>query len=68
MGRKARRMSRLDDVISDVAYVLDSLKALRNIYGTARNCNDCGNRECGYDPDPGQLIRFNCPLWRDKND
>lgn len=56
-------MSRLDDVISDVAYVLDSLMALRNIYQAGRDCNTCGNRECGYAPKPGQLTRINCPHW-----
>lgn len=61
-------MSRLDDVISDVAYILNSLMALRNIYRTGGNCNDCGNRKCGYALDPGQQIRFNCPLWRAKNE
>lgn len=57
-------MSRLDDVIGEVAYVLDSLMALRNIYRTGKACNDCKNIGCGYDPDPGQQIRFNCPLWK----
>jgi len=61
-------MSRLDDAISNVAYILDSLMALRNIYQTGHHCNDCGNRDCGYDPDPGKQIRFNCPLWRAKDD
>ena len=61
-------MSRLDDAISDVAYILDSLMALRNIYQTGHHCNDCGNRECGHAPDPGQQIRFNCPLWRANNE
>lgn len=35
-------MSRLDDAISNVAYILDSLTALRNIYRKGRHCNDCG--------------------------
>ena len=56
-------MSRLDDVIGDVAYVLDSLMALRDIYRAGRNCNACGNRDCGYAPKPGQQIRMNCPHW-----
>ena len=61
-------MSRLDDAISNVAYILDSLMALRNIYQTGHHCNDCGNRDCGYAPKPGQQIRFNCPLWRAKDE
>ena len=61
-------MSRLDDEISNVSYILDSLMALRNIYRTGHHCNDCGNRDCGYVPDPGRQIRFNCPLWRAKDE
>ena len=36
-------MSRLDDAISDVAYILDALIAYRNIVQTG-TCNDCGKR------------------------
>lgn len=29
------------------------------------NCNDCGAaRNCEYIPQPGQMARINCPLWR----
>lgn len=29
------------------------------------NCNDCGSsRDCEYMPEPGQMARINCPLWR----
>ena len=66
---KAGGMSKLDDEISNVAYILDSLMALRNIYQKGHHCNDCGNRDyCGYAPKPGQQIRFNCPLWRAKDE
>lgn len=61
-------MSRLDDAISNVAYILDSLMTLRSIYRTGHHCNDCGNRDCGYDSDLGQQIRLNCPLWRAKDE
>ena len=30
------------------------------------DCNDCGNYGCGYDPDPGETTRINCPLWKEK--
>lgn len=30
------------------------------------DCNDCGNYGCGYDPDPGETTRINCPLWKGK--
>lgn len=28
------------------------------------NCNTCADLECTYRPNPGQIMRFNCPLWR----
>ena len=30
------------------------------------DCNDCGNYGCGYDPDPGETTRINCPLWEEQ--
>ncbi len=57
-------MSRLDEAIADVAYILDSLRALRNIYGTGC-CNDCKNiKACKYVPKAGQMVRYNCPFYR----
>ena len=54
-------MSRLDDVIADVAYVLDSLVALREIYRTGGECNTCAkNKTCEHAPKAGEIIRFNC--------
>ena len=38
-------MSRLDDVIADVAYILDTLMVYRNIAETG-NCNICKNKDC----------------------
>ena len=38
-------MSRLDDVIADVAYILDTLMAYRNITDTG-SCNTCKNKDC----------------------
>ena len=56
-------MSRLDDAISDVAYILDSLMAYRKIVETGC-CNDCESvRVCGYKPDYGKLVRYNCPFY-----
>jgi hypothetical protein len=36
-------MSRLDDAISNVAYILDTLKAYRNIVDSG-DCNRCGKK------------------------
>ena len=56
-------MSRLDDAISDVAYILNALIAYRNII-QAGNCNDCGKRkDCEYLPQWGEQVRYNCPFF-----
>jgi len=56
-------MSKLDDSIANVAYILDSLMALRNIYESGC-CNDCTiAKTCKYAPKVGQLVRYNCPFY-----
>ena len=57
-------MSRLDDAISDVAYILDTMIAYRNIIQTG-NCNNCDKRkDCEYLPQAGQQVRINCPFYK----
>lgn len=29
------------------------------------NCNDCKRQGCEYKPKLGELVRFNCPLWKE---
>ena len=55
-------MSRLDEAIAVIGYILDVLIAHRRIVQSGC-CNDCMKKNCGYDPDPGQLIRYNCPFY-----
>ena len=51
-------MCRLDDAISDVAYIRDALMAYRNIVDSG-DCNRCGKKEtCEFVPKPGQLVRY----------
>ena len=57
-------MSRLDDTISEVAYILEALKAYRNIVQSG-NCNTCDNRDCKWKPKLGQFIRYNCPHFKE---
>lgn len=57
-------MSRLDDAIGDIAYILDMLMAYRNIVDSG-DCNRCGKKKtCEYAPKPGQLVRYNCPFYK----
>lgn len=60
-------MDRLDEMIGNVAYILDSLRLLREIE-MAGTCNNCQYKqdgyECEYLPKAGQLVRYNCPFYR----
>lgn len=57
-------MSRLDKAIKNVAYILDSLMAYRNIVESG-DCNRCGKiKSCEYKPKIGQLVRYNCPFYQ----
>jgi len=57
-------MSKLDEAIALTAYISDALMAYRNIVETGRDCNQCGAKKTGeYVPKPGQLVRYNCPLY-----
>ena len=65
---KENRMSKLDNAIADVAYILDSLMALREIHNSG-SCNDCGILDtCKIKPKLGQMVRYNCPFWLSKGE
>lgn len=56
-------MSRLDETIASVAYILDTLIAYRNI-AESGNCNECGARNiCKHVPKLGAQVRYNCPFY-----
>lgn len=56
-------MAKIDDAIGMMYYIADNLKVLREIYSTG-DCNNCSNKECGYKPKPGQIVRYNCPFYK----
>ena len=59
-------MNNLDKAIADVAYILDTLMAYRNIVQTG-DCNRCKiKKECGVCPKPGEIVRYNCPFYVEK--
>lgn len=61
-------MTRLDKVISEYEYILDALKALREIQNSS-NCVTCSKlKSCEYKPQCGKLMRFNCPLYEGKDE
>lgn len=55
-------MSRLEDLISDISYVLDTLRAYRDIAETGC-CNTCYRKDCEYRPQWGEMVRYNCPHY-----
>lgn len=55
-------MSRLDDLIALKAYELDCLKNLRDIWKTG-DCNTCKRVDCEWKPQPGEMVRYNCPHY-----
>lgn len=60
-------MSRLDEAIASVAYILDCLMVYRNIT-ESEDCNICKNKDCQWKPKPGQLVRYNCPHYKEEED
>lgn len=68
-GRKAvMAMDKLDNAIANTAYILDCLRALKDILETG-DCNNCGT-DCVCKPKAGQMVRYNCPFYmkQGKND
>lgn len=63
MGGK-QTMAKIDDVIADVAYILDCLRAYRSIVNSG-DCNNCRNQKrCDFSPEIGTLVRYNCPFYK----
>ena len=56
-------MDKLNKAISDVSCILDNLILLREIQQSG-DCNICKNKDCGYMPKPGQMVRYNCPFYK----
>lgn len=47
-------------------YIADCMAAVNDMQET-HNCNDCGiEKRCSYAPAPGQRVRWNCPLWQER--
>ena len=68
--KKAENESRLDKIInyravtlSELDYVYSCLMAYKQIIESGC-CNDCYYKPCDYTPDPGRLVRYNCPFYR----
>ena len=60
-------MTRLNNTIAEVAYILESLIALQNIMESG-SCNECVSKPCDYEPKLGQQVRYNCPFFERRTD
>ena len=60
-------MGKLDKAIAETAYILDCLRTLRDILETG-DCNNCGAKDCVYKPAPGQIVRYNCPFYKEEGE
>lgn len=61
---RSEDLSRLDDTIGIVAYILDALMAYRRIVQTG-DCNSCSeSKNCKYVPKLGEQVRYNCPFYK----
>ncbi len=58
---EGEKVTRIENIIANLAYILDSLRVLDQIMESG-SCNDCNNKECLYKPDWGCQVRYNCPF------
>ena len=59
-------MTKLDDSITNIGYILDCLVAYRTIVESGC-CNGCSKKKkCEYAPMPGRLVRYNCPFYEEE--
>lgn len=62
------KIPRLDNAISEMAYILDCLIVYREIIKTG-DCNECMKKnECKYAPKAGRMVRYNCPFFERENE
>lgn len=54
---------------SESSVLLSDYKDFYEDITALHDCNDCGIRcKCKFAPDPGQMVRINCPLWVEKKE
>ncbi|WP_349218538.1 hypothetical protein [Solibaculum intestinale] len=51
---------------SESSVLLSDYKDFFKDITALHDCNDCGISKCKFAPEPGQMVRINCPLWVEK--
>lgn len=55
--------------IKDRLHEMNSLRMYEEQRKTMTDCHDCGITEsCKYLPNPGEFVRINCPLWKERKE
>lgn len=52
-----------DRAIESLNYAIECVKSYKNIVSSG-NCNTCTVENCGHKPKWGELVRYNCFLYR----
>lgn len=61
-----RNKNQIDMLIQQKRYETECLILLKKIMESG-DCNACAaSKECGYKPKLGELVRYNCPFYKDK--
>jgi len=63
----AEQHRQLTEWLKDYKRLLELEELLRQIHQTG-DCNICKNKDCGYRPKPGQIVRYNCPFYKAENE
>ena len=53
-----------EDIVHILYQIINIIKSWERIMNLP-DCNMCGRDGCRFMPEPGQMVRFNCPLWVD---
>lgn len=64
-------MSRQDEDIKDLMRLIRSICDYAKLgmdVSTFNNCNNCADKKCHYKPKWGDMVRWNCPLWKGTED
>lgn len=56
----------LDAELESTKEKLASYKVFYDDVVNEPDCITCANKYCQFRPQPGEITRFNCPLWQDK--
>lgn len=48
----------------DILYKITDALRVRKMISDCHSCEDCGiSYLCEHRPEPGEMLRYNCPLW-----